>query len=112
MSHKPFLSFNENIVSSGNMTGNITSSSHDVSEVHDISIQAVWDGVAPVGDTAVEYSLDDITYTRDPDSILAVSGATGSNFYNIAHTGFKYIRLVYIFTGGSGTLNVKISGKI
>lgn len=113
MSDKPRFVFNENIITTGSMASSITSTSYDVSEVNNVAVQAVWSsGSTPVGTTTLEASLDDTNYTEITDSSLAVSGNSGSNFYNIQDPGYRYLRLKYNRTSGSGTLNVKISGKL
>lgn len=111
MSECPVFVFNNQIITNGSMSGNITSLTQDISSVTSISVQCTWTGTSPVGTASLYGSLDNITFTAISDSSLSVSGNSGSNLWNYDLPAFPYIQLVYTFGSGTGTMNAKISGK-
>lgn len=113
------------IITSGDMSGSLTSIGIDLQQLVLGSVQAVWSGgSSPVGDLTLEVSNDIvqvslgtnpaanvsnwITYTGSTQS---VSGNTGSAMYNITDMGYRWLRLKYTRTSGSGTLNAIFFGK-
>lgn len=112
MSYDPTLIFNDILLPSTSMGTTVTTPSYDVTQANTLAIQAIWSGGGvPVGTTSISVSTDNINFTIDQDSVLAVNGNSGSNFYNIQDIGYRYIRLVYTRTSGTGSLVVNISGK-
>lgn len=110
MSNGPFFLFNELISTDASMGADVTSTVKDISECTCVAVQGVWSaGSSPVGNMILQASLDDVTYSDI--STLAVSGNSGSNLFNVDNPGYRYLRLFYDRTSGSGTLNVRISGK-
>lgn len=100
----------------------------DVNQIALGSIQAVWTGV-PVGTLFLEISNDDVPVAAAPNqpvgadpaanvvnwstytgSQLAISGP-GNFLWNLVFLGYRWIRLSYTPTSGSGTLNSTASVK-
>lgn len=109
---EPIFGINTPIITAGSMATSLTSTSTEIKEYKGYAIQAVWSaGSTPVGSTKLQVSLDNTTFTDVTGSDLAVSGNSGSNFYNVELANYPYVRLVYTRTSGSGTLNVSISAK-
>jgi hypothetical protein len=89
-----------------------------------LSYNMTWTGT-PVGTFNVEV-CNDAQYNADgsyisgtgswvPLTLSATTDATGSagtGFIDIRGTGAGFIRLHYVRTSGSGTLNVSMSGKV
>ena len=97
------------MVAAGNMTATITSSAVDLQDLNIYAIQAVYTG-SPVGTLKLQVSVDGTNYDDYTGSSLAVSAA-GSNTWKVSAAGERYVRLVYTFSSGSGTLDVSLSGK-
>lgn len=110
-------------ITDGDMSGNLTSNVTDIRFMDNISVQLIFTGT-PTGTFEVEGSLD---YNR-PDPTTGVtnpgtwtpitfstppvaSGAAGDILLDMNQLSFPFIRVVYISTSGSGTLQCWISGK-
>lgn len=110
------------IVSSASMVGNINSNGVDLQQLNLESISAVYTG-APVGSIKIQVSNDIVPvapgsnpsanvvnwsdYTGSPSAVSAAGNVT----YNLTFAGYRWVRLVYTFTSGTGTLNVYFTGK-
>jgi hypothetical protein len=100
------------VIINGAMTATIHSISLDVKEAIRLSAQVSWVGAAPVGSILIEGSLDNVLFNTDPETIpFALSGASGSTLIKISNVSYPFVRLSYVFTSGTGTLNVSISAK-
>ena len=111
--NEPLLLFNNvSLLAATSMASNITSPAYDVSETTTYNIQAVWSGSTPIGTTQLQASQDGVTYTLIDGSILAVTGNTGSNMYNVQLPAYKWVQLVYTSASGTGTMTATISGKL
>lgn len=89
----------------------------DVNQLVNASFQSVFTG-SPVGTMKLQFS-DTLSYlctdsrivwTDYTGSSTAISAA-GTFAYNLIEAGYKCIRLVYLKTSGTGTLNTTFSGK-
>lgn len=111
------------------MTGSSKSIGIDINQEFAWSIQAVWTG-APVGTLTIEVSNDIVpvapsstnpvgpnpaanvvnwsTYTG---SSVVVSGTSGNWMYISQLGPYRWVRLSYAATSGSGTLNATFFGK-
>ena len=101
--------FNALVLTNGNMTGNLESEVIDTSRVDSVVFYAKWTG-SPVGTLKVQVSIDDINYVDLDDSPVAVTEA-GDFMWNIVDTNYDKIKVVYVATSGSGTLNVQANVK-
>lgn len=102
------LQFNKNMIPSGDMSANITGSWIDISNTLGYCIQASWSG-SPVGNIIIQGSLDQ-SVTKDI-STTAAGGGAGQVFSNNDGIHYPWVRVIYTFTSGSGTLVANISGK-
>lgn len=101
--------FTYQLMSAGDMSGNITSSAQKVDQMYLFAVAAVFTG-APVGTLSLEWSPDNInwiTYTGSAESI----SASGNFGWLISAVPFEYIRLKYAFVSGTGSLKVIVTGK-
>lgn len=114
------------IVTAGDMsTGTVTSIGVDVNQMYAAAVQAVWSGGGtPAGTFALQVSSDIvqvasgtnpaanvvnwITYTN---SQVPAGGADGSFLWNLNPMGYRWIRLQYIRTSGTDSLNAIFTGK-
>lgn len=118
----PFLAFarikaNSQIITACSMASNCNSTGVEISQIEDVSIQAVWTGTAENGTFKVQGSNDLVNnpslvthWTDQTGSSQAIS-ADGDFMWNVSLAPFRFIRLVYTASSGSGTLNANLSGK-
>lgn len=113
------------ILQAADMTGTCLSQGIDLTNYFIGAIQAVWTG-SPVGNILLQVSCDPVFEKQSYQgtdqaanvvnwsdytlSIQPVSGA-GDFAWNLNFLGFKWVRLKYIPTSGSGSLSVAFNGK-
>ena len=105
---------NKTLLTSGDMSGNITSDKFPLNQVYGYSIAAIYTG-SPVGSLKLQGSNDpdsaNVTNWDDiDDSAQAVSGA-GIGMWNYNGAFYLWVRVVYTFTSGSGLLNLIVNSK-
>lgn len=111
---EPVHLFNIPIVINGNMTLTIHSIPTNLDTAASYAVQAIFTGT-PSGILQLEGSNDndDVTptnWTIITDSIQNIT-ASGSYLVNVEFPVYCWVRLSYIPTAGSGTLNAKINAK-
>jgi hypothetical protein len=104
------ITFTTSIVSSGDMSGNITGSTTYIGALLIGSLAISWTGSTPVGNIAVQISNDGSVWVTQ--SIVPTGGADGQTIFNLSDIGYLYIRVNYTRTSGSGTLSASITGKV
>jgi uncharacterized membrane protein len=111
---EPYHIYREKIISSGDMTTTLKSIAIDLnrSDTRSYSVQFVFTGTSPVGTVYVQGSNDGgVTYTQVTDSILPVSGNSGSCLINVEMPAYQLVQAVYVPVSGTGTMNCYINGK-
>lgn len=106
----------DNIIVNGDMSANISSEAILLDQIYGFAMQAVYSG-SPVGTLKIQVSCD-ITNDRSnvvnwddlAGSSVAIS-ASGITTYNVDAQFYKWIRIVYVFTSGTGALNVAYNSK-
>lgn len=111
------------IVTNGDMSqATVVSSGIDLRHIEVGSVQAEWTG-APVGDFTIEISNDIVAvgltnpsqfvtnWTTYTGSTQAAGGGSGNWVWDIANIGYRWIRLKYTKTSGTGTVNAVWCGK-
>jgi hypothetical protein len=112
----------EQIITNGAMTGSITSPVIETKLQDNIGFQLNWTG-APVGSFSAQVSMDHrqdsfgnvtnagnwITLPLDP--AITASGTSDIAYIDLNQLSAPYVRIVYNFTSGSGTLNAFITAK-
>lgn len=114
MSELPIHLFNVPLILpvAGNMATTIESPSINIDECTFYSVQVDWTaGSTPIGTCQLEGSNDNITFTVITDSILPVTGNSGSNLINTELQAYSWVRVSYFPASGSGTLNAIINAK-
>lgn len=103
--------FEQQIVINGDMSADITSGSYVIGNATAMSVQLTWSGTAPVGDLKVQASNDGTNWV-DTDAVVAVATNTDSTLANFEEPGWKWFRIFYDRTSGTGNLNVHLFGRI
>ena len=106
--------YREQIITNGDMSGNLTSSIIDLNKTNtrSFSVQFPFAGTAPVGVVYLKGSNDNgVTFTTITESILPVTGNTGSCLINYDLPAFELVLVQYDRTSGVGTANCWINGK-
>lgn len=101
------------VISAGTMGGDLTQATYtDIQNMDNVSVQLVWTGT-PTGTFYVDGSLDKATWTAlSLSPSAAAAGAASSILIDLNQLSFPYIRVRYVRTSGTGTLNAYISGKM
>lgn len=109
-------------ITNGDMTTTITSPATAIHFLDDIGVQFNFTGV-PVGTFQVQVSID---YTQDQEGNIedpghwisialspspVAAGAAGQVYVDLNMLSSPWVRVVYVPTSGSGTLNAFITGK-
>lgn len=103
------------IVTAGDMSATINGAAIDLDQIYGFSVQAIWSGT-PTGTLGLQFSNDIAQGGAAPtnwtaDSTQALSGSAGSYMWNIWPANYRWVRLVYTKTSGTGTLNATYVGK-
>jgi hypothetical protein len=93
----------EQIVASGDMSGDITSSVVELAAYRNQAIQAVWTG-SPVGNIQMEVSNDGTNWFVQ-GSPVAAGGSAGTAMFTVQFAPWAKSRLFFDFTSGTGVLN-------
>lgn len=112
------------LITNGNMTGDITSVGINLISIYAYSIQGVWSGGSgPSGSFVLQGSNDSCDvgsgqavnqpthWTPITGSTQAISGTPGSILYDVVECSYRWVRLVYTHASGSATLNVLVNVK-
>ena len=107
---EPIYVCNSPIIVAGDMSGSLSSSAYDISEINNFAVQFVWTGTTPVGTVNVLISNDGSNFDL-LGTAVAISGNAGNKVIPASNAGYKYVKAVFTFTSGVGVLNASISGK-
>jgi hypothetical protein len=112
---------NFSVISNGNMSGSLTSSPIFLDQKNMVSVQAVYTG-APNGAIKLQVSNDagvinydgsvsGVTNWTDYTGAVASISSAGSQAFDVTATSFRWMQVVYVFSSGNGTLNVRVESK-
>ena len=109
--------FDYKLLTNGDMSGNINSPAQQLVQMQIASIQATFSG-SPVGSLKLQITNDDphivgaanVIWSDYSGSTTAVSGS-GNFLWNLLSNGYNFVRVVYTFSSGTGSLNITASGK-
>ncbi len=101
---------NLNMIPAGSVSisANATLEEVCVEHISDYSIQLVFSGTAPTGTFSLQYSNDDVdptNWTDDSDSEQDIT-AGGNLMWNVENAGYKWVRVKYARTSGTGNITV------
>lgn len=103
---------NDSVLSAGDMSASVNSDNVKLDQIYGFSFHAIFTG-APVGTFKLQASNDPSAPTNwadIPDSEQPVVGS-GDIFWNYNGAFYKWVRVVYSRTSGTGTCNVTYSSK-
>lgn len=107
------------IIGAGDMSGNLDSGilntatgDSSVSFLDNIGFQFVWTGT-PTGVIAVEASIDGVNFDAlDFDPVITQpSGSAGKSLANVNQFPFKWVKVTYTQTSGTGSLAAWMSAR-
>lgn len=99
---------NNPIISNGSMAGSLSATPVDISEFPCYSVHGIWTG-SPVGTISVQGSNDGTNFVEVASQ--ATGGSAGQYLLNVEKAGYKFVRVQYTRTSGTGALTVYLSGK-
>lgn len=99
------------IVTAGDMSASITSSTTDIRYTDDVGVQLTWTGT-PTGTFSVNVSTDKVNWVplALPSSPVA-AGAPGSIYLDLFALSAPYIQTTYTPVSGTGVLSANIVAK-
>lgn len=109
MGRKAIVDYSEYIVA-GDMSGTITGPSTNILYTDRAGFQIVYTG-SPTGSFSIEVSNDETTWQAVALSTGVSAAGSADNHFIDVETASKFIRLVYTFSSGTGSLNVHITAK-
>ena len=96
-----------NVIEAGDLSGNLTSAITDCEQMDRISYTGVWSGTGVSGAVKVFKSDDKVNWSEMPmNATLTLSGTSGDFLLECTEVNFKYIKLTYTFSTGTGSLTV------
>lgn len=105
------------VLTAGDMSGNLTSPGVDMLSLPFGAIELIWVGT-PTGTFSVDGSIDAVSNSSLVSNwyptgtfVNSPAGSSSSTLINLMGIGFRWLRISYTRTGGSGSLSVKIFGK-
>lgn len=103
--------FNDSLLTGGSMAADVCSTPLQINNFTGYSLQAKVVGATAEGSILLQASDDNIApagivnWIDIANSTVSVSGS-GITFYNTSDAFYKYVKLCYIRTSGTGTLDV------
>lgn len=106
----------DKILDAGSMGADIESDEVLIDQIYGFAIQAVYTGT-PNGTLKVQASCDDVKTSSDVVNWIDVSGATatitaaGSVIVQVSYAFYKWFKVVFVRTSGTGSLTITYNGK-
>ena len=107
---------NEKVVNAVSMASSFNSSPILLDQIYGFSFQAVFTG-SPVGTFKLQCSNDDVKLESqvsnwsDIASTSQAVSAAGSILYNVNYAFYKWVRVVYTATSGTGSCDITYASK-
>lgn len=101
------------MIDAGNLSGNITSEVVNVQNMDKGSVHVSWTGSSPVGTITVQArnGANDAWFNLNMGSAITISGASGDHQLIFNEMPFTDIRLQYVSTSGTGSIDAIITLK-
>ena len=93
-------------------TANITSVYFDLGDLETYSVQVSFTGANVVGTLTLESCSSDPTagFVTVLDSSQAIA-ASGGHLYNVVKAGYRFVRIKWVYTSGTGNIKATILVK-
>lgn len=98
----------KNYIQSGGMSANIIGDTLEIGHLLGLSIQARFAGSSPTGNLIVQYSNDNENWFTGETQAVS---ANGQKEWNLSDIFWKFARVSWVFTSGTGALDVSVYGK-
>ena len=95
------------LVDAVDASSNITSGSRDLGDLQVFSIHCDFTGSTLAGTLALEASNDDSDFAAISGASQTVSSAA-SHVFNVVNAAYRYVRLTWTQTGGTGNLTATV----
>lgn len=101
------LNRNKKVLDAVSMASNQTSDTFELNDASGYCVHSIFTG-APVGSLIVEASNDGTNFVAEDTHAVS---AAGQRLYNKDGAYYKYVRVRYSFTSGTGSLTSYVSSK-
>lgn len=105
----PVFLLNIQTITNGDMSGNLTSSVTEIKEARRYGVQLIYTGT-PTGTLKLQGSNDNTNWTDLTSQSVSLTGSAGSKILT-DDADYSFVRTVYVFGSGTGTLNTIITAK-
>jgi hypothetical protein len=103
--------YNERILSAVSLGADATSAVADMDHMGMASIHAIWTGT-PTGTLSVQVSVNGVDWVAPPTALsVAIAGAAGQVVWTMPDLTWKAVRVIYVRTSGTGTVNAWVNAK-
>lgn len=79
----------------------------DLGDLREYSVHVIFTGSDVVGTLALQASNDNANFVEVTGSSQAIS-ASGDFLYNITNANYRYVRVSWAYTSGTGTITAKV----
>jgi len=112
MAELPIHLFNKTVFSESSMASSLSSEAVNLNEAVSYCAQMIWSGgSSPAGNLYLAASNDGVTFTQITESLIVVSGSSGSHMVNVEKPAYAFVKVVYDRASGSGNLTALINAK-
>lgn len=94
-------------INAGNVATNLSTGAIEVAEVKQLAIHEIYTG-SPSGNLLVQSSNDAVNWFTEDTNALS---ASGNKMVKLSNAGYRYLQVSWT-AGGTGSLDVYVSGKI
>ena len=109
----PVSIFNTNLADQVALAATVLSKPQFVGNVDGYSIQTTWSNGASItnAEVSLQCSNDGLNFSDIEDSTIAVSGASGTNMFNVTVFEYLFVRVKYTQSTGTGNLTIICVGN-
>lgn len=93
------------------MGADVNASAIPTSSSEGLSLQAIWTGGTAAGTIKLQASNNGTDWSDLPGTSQTVAGA-GSFLWNLYSIFFQYVRIKFVRSAGTGTLNANVFSKV
>lgn len=98
------------LLSAQSLVASVNSSAAEIGSYEGISVQSTYTGT-PTGTLKLQCSNDGVTFSDVPTATVSLAGAAGSTLWNIPDAYYRFVRISYTATSGTGSVTSVLVGK-